>query len=185
MVKTKPGRGSIRSFVVSVLLLLCPVTSVVAANWPTWRGRHGNGVSSESGLPLSWSEDENVAWMARLGGLGLSTPIVFGDRIFVTSQAGRGRVREGNHPTDGACGSIGFRPIPRAESCHPSIARSISPTRARSRMGSVSTPGSGPDRSPRSVSMESSSGKKTWDETTAPTRSTGGIPALRPSTRTR
>ena len=91
-----------RSFVVSVLLVvLCPVTSAVAENWPTWRGPHGNGVSSESDLPLSWSEDENVAWKARLGGLGLSTPIVFGDRIFVTSQAGRGRVREGNHPTLG------------------------------------------------------------------------------------
>lgn len=51
-----------RSFVVSVLLVvLCPVTSAVAENWPTWRGPHGNGVSSESDLPLSWSEDENVA----------------------------------------------------------------------------------------------------------------------------
>ena len=90
-----------RCFMVSVLLVLGPVASVVAEDWPTWRGPDGNGVSSESGLPVSWSEDENVAWKARLGGLGLSTPIVLGDRIFVTSQTGRGEVREGNHPTLG------------------------------------------------------------------------------------
>jgi len=76
----------------------------MAEDWPNWRGPDGNGVSSERGLPLAWSEDENIAWRARLGGMGLSSPIVSGDTILVTSQAGRGVVRGGNHPTLGGRG---------------------------------------------------------------------------------
>jgi hypothetical protein len=48
----------------------------MAEDWPNWRGPDSNGVSLERGLPLAWSEDENIAWKARLGGMGLSSPIV-------------------------------------------------------------------------------------------------------------
>ena len=67
--------------------------------WPQWRGPAGTGVSAERALPLHWSEKEGVAWRSPLGGTGVSTPIVWGDRIFVTSQSGAGNRREGNHPT--------------------------------------------------------------------------------------
>ncbi len=83
---------------------LAPVALVIAAapaladTWPQWRGPRGNGVSAERGLPTRWSTDA-VAWKARLGGLGISSPIVWGDRVFVTSQVGRGALRPGNHPT--------------------------------------------------------------------------------------
>jgi outer membrane protein assembly factor BamB len=69
-----------------------------ADDWPQWRGPQGTGISAEKGLPTRWSPDE-VTWKARLGGLGISSPIVWGDRVFVTSQVGRAALRPGNHPT--------------------------------------------------------------------------------------
>ena len=79
------------------------VTAVVAvmplagADWPQWRGPDGTGVADDA-PPTRWSARENVRWRAPLGGLGVSTPIVSGERIFVTSQIGSGVRRPGNHP---------------------------------------------------------------------------------------
>jgi outer membrane protein assembly factor BamB len=73
-------------------------------DWPQWRGPEGNGVSAETGLPVSWSRDSNVAWRAKLGGQGVSSPVAWGDLVFVTSQIGRGDVRPGNHPLLGQPG---------------------------------------------------------------------------------
>jgi outer membrane protein assembly factor BamB len=50
-------------------------------------------------LPSTWSATANVAWQSPLEGAGVSSPIVSGNRVFVTSQAGDGRRRAGNHPT--------------------------------------------------------------------------------------
>ena len=60
-----------------------------AQNWPQWRGPSGHGVSPETGLPTSWSPSQNLAWRVSLAGLGTSSPIVWGDRVIVTSQVGR------------------------------------------------------------------------------------------------
>ena len=72
--------------------------AVYSDDWPQWRGASGNGVSSESGLPMRWNK-QDVAWKSPLKGLGVSSPIVWGDRVFVTSQAGQGELRPGSHPT--------------------------------------------------------------------------------------
>ena len=75
-------------------------STVVAANdWPHWRGPSATGIAAPSPLPSAWSANENVAWQAALEGSGVSSPIVSGNRVFVTSQAGDGRRRAGNHPT--------------------------------------------------------------------------------------
>ena len=71
-----------------------------ADHWPNWRGPSASGVSREQGLPVRWSDSENIAWKAPLRGLGISSPIVWGDLVFVTSQAGNGVVRPG--PAAGA-----------------------------------------------------------------------------------
>jgi outer membrane protein assembly factor BamB len=71
---------------------------MAAADWPQWRGPNGTGATGETGLPVRWSATENVAWKAPIGGLGVSTPIVVGDRVFVTSQLGTGIRQAGNHP---------------------------------------------------------------------------------------
>jgi outer membrane protein assembly factor BamB len=72
--------------------------SVAAADWPAWRGPAGTGATTETQLPERWSATENVAWKAPLGGFGVSSPIVSGNRIFVTSQVGSGVRAPGNHP---------------------------------------------------------------------------------------
>ena len=83
--------------VVGILTILLAGTPT-AANWPQWRGPSARGVSSESGLPVHWSARENVAWSAPLRGLGSSSPIVWNEQIFVTSQVGRLALSGGPHP---------------------------------------------------------------------------------------
>ena len=56
-----------------------------AENWPQWRGAKLDGVSQESNLPTQWSKTENIAWRLALPGPGGATPVVWGDKIFVTS----------------------------------------------------------------------------------------------------
>ena len=81
------------------LIIALGVADMHAENWPHWRGPATTGVSPETGLPERWSDTENVAWKAPVRGLGISSPIVWGDQVFVTSQTGRGARRSGTHPT--------------------------------------------------------------------------------------
>jgi outer membrane protein assembly factor BamB len=74
-----------------------PAAQTRGSDWPSWRGLNG-GVAPDRTLPTRWSATENVAWKAPLAGAGVSTPIVSGDRVYVTSQIGAGLRREGNHP---------------------------------------------------------------------------------------
>jgi outer membrane protein assembly factor BamB len=60
----------------------------LADNWPQWRGPSGNGVSAESNLPLKWGKKDNIAWRVPLPGPAGSTPVVWGDRIFLTTADG-------------------------------------------------------------------------------------------------
>ncbi len=83
---------------VLVVLLALVAAAPTAANWPQWRGPSGLGVSTESGLPTTWSASENIAWSVALAGLGSSSPIVWNDRVFVTSQVGQAPRRSGSHP---------------------------------------------------------------------------------------
>lgn len=85
---------------IAALLMALSVAGpgINAADWPHWRGPGASGVAPDRTLPIRWSAAENVAWKAPLAGVGVSTPIVSGDRIFVTSQIGSGVRREGNHP---------------------------------------------------------------------------------------
>jgi hypothetical protein len=76
------------SWLASALALFLLPPDLVAENWPQWRGPSSYGVSAESGLPTTWSAKENIAWKAALAGTGTSSPIVWGERVFVTSQVG-------------------------------------------------------------------------------------------------
>jgi outer membrane protein assembly factor BamB len=78
------------------IALFCAAAALSAENWPQWRGPQANGISAETNLPVRWSPSENVAWKAPLTGLGTSTPIVWEDRIFLTSQVGNGPSAGGN-----------------------------------------------------------------------------------------
>ena len=53
-----------------------------AQNWPQWRGPNGDGTSSEINLPTQWDSEKNVLWKSPVPGIGHSSPIVWGDRLF-------------------------------------------------------------------------------------------------------
>jgi outer membrane protein assembly factor BamB len=88
-------------FIVAMALTFA-ASAVVSADWPQWRGPRGTGISDEGNLPVAWSATENVAWRADLGGAGVSSPIVIGDLVIVTSQAGVGPSRQGPRLAQGA-----------------------------------------------------------------------------------
>ena len=75
------------------VLIVAAAGSVHADNWPHWRGPSWSGVSSETGLPSRWSNTEGIAWKSAILGLGVSSPIVWGKRVFVTSQVCSGASR--------------------------------------------------------------------------------------------
>jgi outer membrane protein assembly factor BamB len=59
-------------------------------DWPCFRGPDRSGVSDDTSLPLRWSDSENVVWKTRLPGAGASSPVTFGDRIYLTCYSGYG-----------------------------------------------------------------------------------------------
>lgn len=60
-------------------------TAAFAQDWPEFRGPGGQGHSTERGLPLTWGEGKNVAWKTKIPGLGWSTPVVAGGRVWLTT----------------------------------------------------------------------------------------------------
>src|SRR5580700_5836429 len=82
-----------RCRIASNLILALGILPALAAighaeNWPQWRGPTRDGVSAEKNLPTTWSATKNVAWTAPLPGMGSSTPAIWGDRIFLTTEDG-------------------------------------------------------------------------------------------------
>lgn len=73
-------------------LALLAVDSARAENWPQWRGPNHDCISKETNLPAEWSATKNLAWKVALPGMGGSTPAVWNDRIFVTSEDGEALV---------------------------------------------------------------------------------------------
>ena len=84
--------------ILAVVAISAPGAAAQSPGWPHWRGPSATGVTTETGLPETWSATENVAWKARIGGLGVSTPIIVEELVVVTSQAGAGVRRPGSHP---------------------------------------------------------------------------------------
>ena len=83
----------------TALIVVVVAASPVAAdpNWSQWRGPDGQGVSHEAGVPLEWGEGKNIAWKTAIPGRGHSSPIVWGDRLFLTT-AVEGEVVPGAKP---------------------------------------------------------------------------------------
>lgn len=71
------------------LVLVLLACGLGAENWPGWRGPGNRGISSETDLPLSFGPGKNVRWKVDLHGAGVSTPVVWGDRVFLTASDGR------------------------------------------------------------------------------------------------
>ncbi len=76
-----------RKFRASTLLAICVVLSTArAANWPGWRGPNGDGTTTTAkNLPETWSPSQNIKWKHEMPAWSGSSPVVWGDRIFVNS----------------------------------------------------------------------------------------------------
>ncbi len=81
-----------RTLLLGAITALLVHTTTFAANWPAWRGPTGDGTTPETALPLKWSATENVKWKKSLPQPGNSSPIVWGDRVFVTQAKGDRRL---------------------------------------------------------------------------------------------
>ena len=75
----------------SLVAAVALASSARADNWPAWRGPTGQG--AETKLPTRWSATENVKWKIDLPDAGNSTPIVWGDKIFLTQATEKGKKR--------------------------------------------------------------------------------------------
>jgi outer membrane protein assembly factor BamB len=78
----------LQRFVASAALAVASLATVSADNWPAWRGPTANGVSPEKSLPLKWSAAEGVTWKLAMPTLSGSTPIIWGDSIFLSVAEG-------------------------------------------------------------------------------------------------
>ena len=124
-------------------------------DWPRWRGPGGQGLAVDSGYPDTWSDKENVLWRAEVPGRGHSSPIVWKDRIFLTTGHDDGRVSVlGFNRADGKQLWETFVPDGRRKHYQKNSHASATPTTD----GRASTPRSATRGSWRSTSTASSSG---------------------------
>jgi len=85
--------------IIAILVMSAPLSAADATlrsstlrstSWPQWRGPFFNGSTDEKNIPRSWSQTEGIAWVSPLPGPSGATPIIFNDRVFVSSMVKRG-----------------------------------------------------------------------------------------------
>ena len=91
-------RGCQRGWL-SVFLVALAAMATARADWPHWRGDGGNGVSLTAKPPVTFGPERNLCWKAEIPGRGSSSPVVVGDRVFVTTAV----------PVEGEAGEFDFR----------------------------------------------------------------------------
>jgi outer membrane protein assembly factor BamB len=81
--------------VATVFALILFATGTWAASgedyWPTWRGPHATGAATHGNPPVTWSESENVRWKIEIPGKGQSSPVIWGNKLFVQTAIDTGR----------------------------------------------------------------------------------------------
>lgn len=78
-------------------------------NWPQWRGPYATGVSKTADPPIEWSETKNVRWKVEIPGRGSSSPVVWGDRIFLVTAVPAGTELAGSHAPRGGLPRVPHR----------------------------------------------------------------------------
>jgi outer membrane protein assembly factor BamB len=104
VLRTGLTRGSARDVQVTRVLVACLLalasSQALAEDWPAFRGPTGQGHSSETNLPVEWSESRNVRWKTSVPGLGWSSPVIAGGRVWLTTAT-----ESRNHGATGATGA--------------------------------------------------------------------------------
>jgi outer membrane protein assembly factor BamB len=143
-----------------LLLVSCCLTATISTaaagpfDWPQFRGPNGNGVADESKLPQKWSTTDNVAWAVDVPGRGWSSPIVWGDRVYVTTAVNDGAFKA---PSTGIFGNdyaaeLAKQGLPEAEIVKRVVNRDIELT---SDTGEVSY---------RIYALDAKTGKVVWQQ---------------------
>jgi outer membrane protein assembly factor BamB len=99
------SRASLPSPYLHVLVLILCCVTARADNWPAWRGPGGQGHCAETNLPLKWSTTENVKWKVAMPAPGNSTPVIWGEKIFIT-QSNKEYTKRGLMCLDRAAGKL-------------------------------------------------------------------------------
>jgi len=73
-----------RKYCMFLGFVLAVVSIAQAGNWPHWRGPYFNGSTDEKNLPSDWSRTENISWSVDLAGSSAATPIIWGERVFLS-----------------------------------------------------------------------------------------------------
>ncbi len=82
---------NLKSLLIVFVLLFCANSVPASDNWPDWRGPAGDGRSDATGIPLNWSETENIVWKTPIHDLGHSTPVIWGDQVWLTTATKNGQ----------------------------------------------------------------------------------------------
>ena len=95
-----------------VLTLVGPVSAQSDTHWPQWRGPFFNGMA-RGDAPTVWSDTKNIKWKAQIPGRGFSTPVIWGDKIFLTTAIPTGKAAEPapTAPAEGRRGGGGSGPL--------------------------------------------------------------------------
>jgi len=88
-----------RSRLALVSILLIAATAFAADEWPDFRGADGQGHSDAKGLPVAWSDSQNVSWKITVPGKGWSSPVISGDEIWMTTAVEATKADEGTPPS--------------------------------------------------------------------------------------
>src|SRR5688572_33439165 len=89
---TQNGRRRFKAAAVVAVLAVLSWTRVAATDqWPQFRGPSAGVADDDPALPDTWSETENVMWKTAVPGLGWSSPVIWGDHVFLTSAVSAGK----------------------------------------------------------------------------------------------
>ncbi|HSR53796.1 MAG TPA: PQQ-binding-like beta-propeller repeat protein, partial [Acidobacteriota bacterium] len=84
--------------IVLAILMWATAWTQAEEHWPGWRGPDGGGIADESGLKLEWGPEKNLLWKTAIPGKGHSSPIVWGDRIFLTTSIRGEKLEDASPP---------------------------------------------------------------------------------------
>jgi len=79
-----------RVIMIAIVTIFFINATVNAQNWPQWRGPSDNNIAAPGNYPVNFTADDDIIWKVQLPGKGSSTPIVWNDRIVLTSGVGDG-----------------------------------------------------------------------------------------------
>ena len=105
----------------TTVLALTSVAATASDNWPQFRGPSGDGHTDASQIPLSWSPTENIAWQTDIPGTGWSSPVIWGDRVWMATATDEGHSLRGicvNRKTGKLLHNLEIFKVPAPDSIH-------------------------------------------------------------------